>query len=126
MLDHADARDRVEGLVVELAVVLHADLDPVREASSATRCRASSACGCESVMPITLDPVALGRVDGEAAPAAAHVEHALALLQVELGADQLELRLLRLLERLGAAREDRTAVGHASPRNSAKNSLDTS
>ena len=63
-------------------------------------------------MPTTLTPWRSRRVDGEAAPAAADVEHALARLEVELGADQLELRLLRLLERRGAAREDRAAVGH--------------
>jgi hypothetical protein len=48
----------------------------------------------------------------EAAPAAADVEDAVALLQAELRADQLELGLLRLLERGRAAREDRAAVGH--------------
>ena len=36
---------------------------------------------------------------GEAAPAAADVEHPLALLQRQLAADQVELRLLRLLQR---------------------------
>ena len=51
-------------------------------------------------------------MDHEAAPPAADVEHALALAQRELPADELELGLLRLLERLGPAREVRAAVGH--------------
>ena len=79
---------------------------------SAARSRASAACGSESVMPTTLTPCRSAAWMREAAPAAAHVEHALALLERELRADQLELRLLRLLERLRAAREDRAAVGH--------------
>ena len=63
-------------------------------------------------MPDDADAVALGGVDREAAPAAADVQHALARLQVELAAHQVELRLLRLLERAGAARAERAAVGH--------------
>jgi hypothetical protein len=57
-------------------------------------------------------PVVLRRVDGEAAPAAADVEQPLALFEGELRADELELRPLRLLQRLGAARPDRARVGH--------------
>jgi hypothetical protein len=56
--------------------------------------------------------VVLCRVEREAAPAAADVEHALAGLQVQLRADELELVPLRLLERGRAAREDRAAVRH--------------
>ena len=93
-------------------VVLHADLDPVGEAALRHALARELGLGLRERDADDTDPMALGRVDGEAAPAAAHVEHALALLQVQLGADQLELRLLRLLERLGAAREDRAAVGH--------------
>jgi hypothetical protein len=51
-------------------------------------------------------------VQREAAPAATDVEDAVALLQPELGADELELGLLGFLERGRAAREDRAAVGH--------------
>ena len=70
-----------------------------------------------------------GRVDHEAAPAAADVEHALVLPQHELPADQLPFGLLRLLERrrapllwrMGSPRvlervelagEQRAAIGH--------------
>ena len=63
-------------------------------------------------MPDDVHAVARRRVHREAAPAAADVEHAHARLQPELGADQLELGLLRLLERRRAAREDRARVGH--------------
>ena len=79
---------------------------------SATRSRAELGLRLGQRDADHLDAVALGGVDREAAPAAADVEHALALLQAELGADQLELGLLRLLERRRAAREDRAAVGH--------------
>ncbi len=48
----------------------------------------------------------------EAAPTAADVEHALALLELELRADELELRALGLLETRGAPGEERAAIGH--------------
>ena len=80
--------------------------------AAATRSRARRACAEESVMPTHLDAVVLGGVDGEAAPAAADVEHALALLKAELGGHEVELGELRFLEGLGAAREERAAVGH--------------
>jgi hypothetical protein len=51
-------------------------------------------------------------MDRERAPAAADVEDALTRRQRELGANQLELRLLRLLERLRHTRKDRARVGH--------------
>jgi hypothetical protein len=51
-------------------------------------------------------------VQRERAPAAADVEDALAGLQVELRADEVELGPLRLLERRRAAREDRARVRH--------------
>ena len=62
--------------------------------------------------PGDVDAVALGGVERERTPAAAHVEHPLARLERELGADELELRLLRLLQRRGAARPDRARVRH--------------
>jgi hypothetical protein len=51
-------------------------------------------------------------MDRERAPAAADVEQPLARLQAELRADELELGLLRLLERLRAARPDGARVRH--------------
>ena len=58
------------------------------------------------------DAVLARRVDREAAPAAADVEHPLALLQRQLGAHEVELRALRGLEARPVAREERAAVGH--------------
>ena len=51
-------------------------------------------------------------MDGKAAPAAADVEHLHPGREPELGGDEIELHPLGLLEGLGAAREDRAAVGH--------------
>ena len=51
-------------------------------------------------------------VDRQASPAAADVEHALAGLQLELAADQLELGALGLLQGLRPRLEQRAAVGH--------------
>ena len=56
VLDHADAGDRVEGLVGELAVVGEADLDASSSPCSATRSRASEAWFSDSVMPVTCTP----------------------------------------------------------------------
>ena len=53
-----------------------------------------------------------GGVDCEAAPPAADVEYALAGAEPELAADEFELGLLGLLERLRTACEVRAAVGH--------------
>jgi hypothetical protein len=51
-------------------------------------------------------------VHGERAPAAADVEQPLTRLQAELGAHELALDVLGLLERLRAAREDGARVRH--------------
>src|SRR5436190_7531469 len=51
-------------------------------------------------------------MDGEASPAAADVEHAHSRLELELAADELELRSLRVLERLRSLLEQGAAVGH--------------
>jgi hypothetical protein len=115
VLGHADARDRVEGLAGQLAVVRDADLDPVLEPElghpppRVLDLRAGEGDAEHA------DAVLARRVDREAAPPAADVEHTLAGLEVELAAHDLELLGLRLLERPGAAREDRAAVGHRRP-----------
>ena len=59
-----------------------------------------------------VDPMAGRGVDHEAAPTAADVEHALALAQPELLADELELGLLGLRERLRPARPVGTRIRH--------------
>ncbi|KAI3480724.1 hypothetical protein L1887_57203 [Cichorium endivia] len=55
-----------------------------------------------------------GGKGGEGAPAASDVEHAVLLLQVELGADEVELVVLQLLERLRlvGVRDDARGVDH--------------
>ena len=112
VLDHADARDRVERLVGDLPVVGDADLDPVGQAERGDPLAAERGLLVGDRDPENLGPVFAGRVDREAAPAAADVEDAVALLEAELGRDEVELGPLGLLEGLGAAGEDRAAVGH--------------
>ena len=112
MLDHADARDRVEALAGQLAVVGDPQLDELLHA------RLSRALAPELDLALGqghsqhLDAVVAGGVDREAPPAAADVEHALALHQRELAAHERKLGLLGLLERRRAALEVGAAVGH--------------
>src|SRR3954452_16015389 len=101
--------------------------------AAAARSRASCACGSDSVMPVTCAPYSVaawianeppppptastraalcGGVDRDGPPAAADVEHAVALLERELGAHEVALGELRVLQRRGAAREDPARVGH--------------
>ena len=112
VLDHADARDRVELLAGEVAVVHHPDLDPVADAGRLGPLARDPRLRLRQGDADDLDAVAGGGVGREAAPAAADVEDPLAGLERQLRADHLELRLLRLLERRRAPREDRAAVGH--------------
>src|SRR4051794_37880129 len=110
VLDHADAGDRIEALTADLALVLDADVHlvghtrfgstPARDPSLRLRQRDAG----------DVDVVLLRGMDHPAAPAAAHVEHALPGLQVELRADQVQLRALRLLERRRSTGEDGAAV----------------
>ena len=101
VLDHPDRGDRVVALAgrAEIAVVRDADLHPVLEAGLGHAPARQLGLGGGERDADRLDPVVGGRVDHEAAPAAADVEHALALPQRELPADQLALGRLRLLER---------------------------
>jgi hypothetical protein len=112
MLDHADARDRVEALAGEIAVVHHPDLDPIVDPRRGDPLARDSRLGLRKGDADDLDAMARGSVSSEAPPAAADVEHAFARCQRELFADHLELVLLGRLQRVGAAREDRAAVGH--------------
>src|SRR4051812_9298112 len=111
VLDHADAGDRVEALAGQLAVVGDADVDLVGDAVLRGQVARALRLRLGERDPGHVDAVARGGVDGEAPPAAADVEDALAALEPELGADELELGLLGLLERRRAAREDRAGVG---------------
>ena len=112
VLDHPDAGDRVERPVGHLAVVGHADLDPVGHAGLANPFAGQLSLTLGERDPDRAHAVVAGGVDHEAPPPAPDVEHALALAQAELLADQLDLGLLGLLERLGAAGEVGAAVGH--------------
>ena len=112
MLDHADARDRVVLAGAELAVVRNPELDQVLHPDRPRPLLCEPHLRGRQRHPKHVRAVPPGGVDREASPAAADVEHALSLAEAELPADQLELGLLGLLERLGAAREVRAAVGH--------------
>ena len=82
VLVHADAGDLVERPVAELAVVQHADLDPVGQARRPrTRSRASAACALGERHADAAHAVVLGGVDQQRAPAAADVEQPLAGLR---------------------------------------------
>ena len=113
VLDHADACNRVVGLAADLAVVGDADLDAFGEPRFLDMLASAHRLRLRERDADDVHPVRACGVDGERAPAATNVEHGLAGLEAELGADELELRLLRLFEGLGAAREDRAAVGEA-------------
>jgi len=112
VLGHADARDRIERAVRQLAVVGHTDLDPLGQ--TGLRDALAGQLGLPRRERHAGDghPVVACRMDREAAPATADVEHAHARSQRELARHELELRALGLLESLRAAREDRAAVGH--------------
>ena len=112
MLGHADARDRVELLTGQIAVVGDQDLDAVGDPGLRHQPPGQLGLRRRERYPRHADPVVARGVDREAAPAAADVEHALPGLQLELLRDQLELGPLRLGQCLRAAREQRAAVGH--------------
>src|ERR1700723_3598530 len=77
VLDHPDTRDRVEGLLGDLAVVAHADLDAIAEARGRNSLAGELRWGARKCYPGDAHPVVGGGVDRKAAPATADVEHAL-------------------------------------------------
>src|SRR4051794_36826924 len=111
VLDHADARDRIEPLTTDLAVVLDPDVDLVANAGSVRTLPRDLRLRLRQRDAGDVDVVLLRGMHDPAAPATADVEHALAWLQVELRADQVELCLLRLFEGRRTPGEDRAAVG---------------
>ena len=102
VLDHADAGDRVEALAAagEVAVVHHPDLDPVGDAGLLGPLPRLLGLGRGEGDADDAGAVLGRRPEREAAPAAADVEHPVALLQLQLAGDRLQLLLLRLLQRL--------------------------
>ena len=105
VLDHADAGDRVERLAGQLAVVHDADVDPVADArlgrplarQRGLRLRQRDAGDRHAVL-------ARG-VDREAAPAAADVEHPLALLAARASCTRGRASPLCAASRLDPSRE---------------------
>ena len=112
MLDHPDAGDGVEPLPLQRAIVGDAKLDAIGEVLFTCTLARVRDLRLREGDPEHLRPVALCGVNREAPPAAADVKDTLPRLQAQFGAHQVELRLLRLLERPGPAREDRAAVCH--------------
>ena len=111
VLDHADRGDGIERSR-ELAPVHHLHVYAIGETRRLDVLARELSLGRGQRHGLDEDTVATRRVDRERAPATADVEDMLALAQSELLAHELELGLLRLLERARPAREDRAAVGH--------------
>src|SRR5918992_2619914 len=112
MLDHPDAGHRVEALAVELPIVHHPDLDPVAQAQLCRSAERDLGLRRRERDAQYARAMIGGGVDREASPAAAYVEYPLPRLQLELLADDLQLRLLRLLQSRCAVREECAAVRH--------------
>ena len=119
VLDHADAGDLVVRAVVDLAVVGDADLDPVAEPGVAHALAGDLGLRLGQRDADAAHAVVLGGVQEQRPPAAADVEQALARLEPQLAADDLELALLRGLERLVGRREVRARVDEARPEEAA-------
>ena len=112
VLDHADRGDLVVGLAGEVAPVHDVDVDEVADARLLGALPRADGLRLRERHARRAHAVLARRVHDEAAPAAADVEQPLARLQLQLAADEVELRALRLLERLRPAREDRARVRH--------------
>src|SRR5690349_21506895 len=113
MLHHPDARDLVEArLGRELPVV--AELDVAAIAESGSRDPLARRLGLRVAERNTEgeDTIATRGVHDEAAPAAAYVEEPLAGREPQLAADEIELRLLRLVQIVGVARKVGARVDH--------------
>ena len=114
VLEHADARDLVVEILTRVVTI-------VLQQHAAARLQAGSADALGGEPELVLgkgdaggvDPVLLRRVHRERAPAAADVEEALVLLQAQLAANVVELRHLRLLERVGLAAVVGARIHHA-------------
>ncbi len=113
VLDHADAGHRVEPLLAQVAVVHHLELDPIADPGLAGPLGRQLGLRLRKGDPQRRCAVLPGGVDSEAPPATADVEHPHSRLELQLAADQLELRALGVLERVRSVLEQRAAVGHA-------------
>ena len=99
VLGEADRADGVEAGLRHVAVVVEADVDLVGQAASATAFCAPLGLLARQGHRDDVHAVVLGGVHRHAAPAAADVEQAHAWLKGELAADEVELLVLRLLQR---------------------------
>ena len=115
VLVHADARDLVEWRLVDLAVVEHAHLGAVGQAGCLDPPARELRLRLRERHAERAHAVAGRGVQDERAPATADVEQALTRLQAQLAADQLELALLRALERVAGVREVGAGVDEARP-----------
>ena len=115
VLVHADARDLVERLLVDLAIVEDAHLGAIAETGRCDTPARQLRLRLRQRHAECVHAVARGRVHHERAPAAADVEQALPRPQAQLAADQLELALLGGLERVACVREVRARVDQARP-----------
>ena len=102
MLDHADAGDRVERVLAQVAIVEITQLDLVGEPGSGDALATQLDLGGGDGDAQDVDAILARRMNREAAPSAADVEDPHARLQIELAADEVELGGLGLLERLVA------------------------
>ena len=103
VFEHPDRAHRVEGPVVDVAVVLHPDLDPVRQPVGLDpRLCPGGLLGGDGD-PDRVDPVVPGGVSHEGPPAASDVEQAQTGSKGELLADQLHLGVLGRLQGPGAS-----------------------
>ncbi len=112
VLAHLHRGDRVVAVVQRIPVVLDPDLGPVPEAQAAGALPdvAALLAGQGHAGHLDSGP---GRVDGQRAPAAAHVEQPLPGLEAELATDQLQLGALRVGQGVVARGPVGTRVGHA-------------
>lgn len=88
VLEHPDRADRVEGAVVDVAVVLEPDLDPVSEAGVGDTIAGQLGMASRHGDPHTSNAVMLGGVQEHGAPTAADIEETIAGRQVELAGNQ--------------------------------------
>ena len=112
VLEHADGADGVERPVVDVAVVLQADVHLAGEPSLLDPIRPELHLAWRHGHPDHLDAVVLGRMERHRAPSAAHVQQSHPRPQAELLADQLVLGRLSRLQAHARVVPDRARVGH--------------
>ena len=112
VFEHADRADRVVRAVVDVAVVLQPDLDPIAEPGVGDALAGELVLLARDRDADRVHAVVAGRVQRHAAPTAADVEQPFAFAKVELATDQVVLRPLRPIERIVFVLEHRARIGH--------------